>query len=153
MTRGHNGAAPPFMWGSFIPYSMPVYPGVFGVTPLFSPGAPVRPGGRDLAQERLNLCSGRLSGYGAPYLIPHAPDVIPGGVAGLYNCQVSLWFNAVGIFGRRTSPNRVGRLYREGIGSPKIGQPRYGYRAGCARSRLTAGDRCHRVAGDRASAV
>jgi hypothetical protein len=34
MTRGHNGAAPPFMWGSFIPYSMPVYPGAFGPTLL-----------------------------------------------------------------------------------------------------------------------
>jgi hypothetical protein len=33
MTRGHNGAAPPFMWGSFIPNSMPVYPGAFGPTP------------------------------------------------------------------------------------------------------------------------
>ena len=29
MTRGHNGAASPFMWGSFIPFSMPVYPGAF----------------------------------------------------------------------------------------------------------------------------
>jgi len=29
MTRGHNGAAPPFMWGTFTPYSMPVYPGAF----------------------------------------------------------------------------------------------------------------------------
>jgi hypothetical protein len=32
MTRGHDGAASPFMWGSFIPYSMPVYPGAFGQT-------------------------------------------------------------------------------------------------------------------------
>ena len=29
MTRGHNGAAPPFMWGTFTPCSMPVYPGAF----------------------------------------------------------------------------------------------------------------------------
>ncbi|MEA1922461.1 MAG: hypothetical protein U9N63_07385, partial [Pseudomonadota bacterium] len=34
MTRGHNGAVSPFMWGSFIPYSMPVYPGVFTPTPI-----------------------------------------------------------------------------------------------------------------------
>lgn len=34
MTRGHNGAASPFMWGAFIPFSMPVYPGAFGPTPL-----------------------------------------------------------------------------------------------------------------------
>jgi hypothetical protein len=34
MTRGHNGAASPFMWGSFIPYSMPVYPGAFSLTLL-----------------------------------------------------------------------------------------------------------------------
>ncbi len=27
MTRGRDGAAPPFTWGSFIPCSMPVYPG------------------------------------------------------------------------------------------------------------------------------
>ena len=34
MTRGHDGAAIPFMWGSFIPYSMPVYPGAFRTSPL-----------------------------------------------------------------------------------------------------------------------
>jgi len=33
MTRGHNGAAPPFMWGTFTPYSMPVYPGAFTTSP------------------------------------------------------------------------------------------------------------------------
>ena len=32
MTRGHDGAASPFMWGSCIPYSMPVYPGAFDLT-------------------------------------------------------------------------------------------------------------------------
>ena len=33
MTRGHNGAAPPFMWGTFTPCSMPVYPGAFPTSP------------------------------------------------------------------------------------------------------------------------
>src|SRR4030042_1942102 len=33
MTRGHNGAAPPFMWGTFTPCSMPVYPGAFTTSP------------------------------------------------------------------------------------------------------------------------
>jgi len=33
MTRGHDGSATPFMWGSFIPYSMPVYPGAFTTSP------------------------------------------------------------------------------------------------------------------------
>jgi len=37
MTQGHNGAVSPFMWGSFIPYSMPVYPGVFTLTPFTPP--------------------------------------------------------------------------------------------------------------------
>ncbi|MCJ7829211.1 MAG: hypothetical protein MUP81_05675, partial [Dehalococcoidia bacterium] len=32
MTRGHNGAAPPFMWGTFTPCSMPVYPGAFATS-------------------------------------------------------------------------------------------------------------------------
>ena len=63
MTRGHNGAASPFMWGSFIPYSMPVYPGAFGPTPFdVRPGAPFdrgresRPLGRDF---RSNVGSSR----------------------------------------------------------------------------------------------
>ena len=34
MTRGRNGAATPFTWGSFIPYSMPVYPGAFEPSPI-----------------------------------------------------------------------------------------------------------------------
>ena len=42
MTRGHNGAAPPFMWGTFTPCSMPVYPGAFTTSRFFSrPGAAV----------------------------------------------------------------------------------------------------------------
>jgi len=35
MHWGHNGAATPFMLGSFIPYSMPVYPGSFYTSPCF----------------------------------------------------------------------------------------------------------------------
>ena len=31
MTRGHDGSAIPFMWGSFIPCYMPVYPGAHNV--------------------------------------------------------------------------------------------------------------------------
>ena len=34
MTRGRDGTATPFTWDSFIPYSMPVYPGAFGQTPF-----------------------------------------------------------------------------------------------------------------------
>jgi len=26
-TRGQDGVASPFLWGSFVPYNMPVYPG------------------------------------------------------------------------------------------------------------------------------
>ena len=37
MTRGHNGAAPPFMWGTFTPCSMPVYPGAFTTSPCCLP--------------------------------------------------------------------------------------------------------------------
>jgi hypothetical protein len=40
MTRGHNGAAPPFMWETFTPCSMPVYPGAFATSPLLRPVAP-----------------------------------------------------------------------------------------------------------------
>ncbi len=31
-TRGQDGVASPFLWGSFIPYNMPVYPGAFSKT-------------------------------------------------------------------------------------------------------------------------
>jgi hypothetical protein len=27
--RGQNGVASPFLWGAFIPYNVPVYPGAF----------------------------------------------------------------------------------------------------------------------------
>ena len=37
MTRGYDGSANPFMWGSFIPYSMPVYPGAFITSPEINP--------------------------------------------------------------------------------------------------------------------
>ena len=37
MTRGHDGSATLFMWGSFIPYSMPVYPGAFTTSPFRPP--------------------------------------------------------------------------------------------------------------------
>lgn len=40
MTRGHNGAAPPFMWGTFTPCSMPVYPGAFTTSPQPGCGHP-----------------------------------------------------------------------------------------------------------------
>jgi hypothetical protein len=31
-TRGQNGVASPFLWGSFIPYNVPVYPGARSVS-------------------------------------------------------------------------------------------------------------------------
>ena len=48
MTRGRDGAAIPFTWGSFIPYSMPVYPGAF-----IAVGTPVtgRPPHRSVREE------------------------------------------------------------------------------------------------------
>ena len=34
IARGHDGSTTPFMWGSFIPDSMPVYPGAFRMSSL-----------------------------------------------------------------------------------------------------------------------
>ena len=50
MTRGHNGAAPPFMWGTFTPCSMPVYPGAFTTSPNCFPNLFLSPASLEHAE-------------------------------------------------------------------------------------------------------
>jgi hypothetical protein len=71
ITRGHNGTASPVMWGSFIPNSMPVYPGAFGPIPSETTSG-------DRKDDRPSGLRRNRRAYKPPGLLFAGPEHFPG---------------------------------------------------------------------------